>query len=352
MCKNEHMETIIAYFDVFRKEFPRATIAHSVSVLFVILLVGVLIQSPSSPTHTVIPVRGDARLLTSPLLQEGILENENTLFLNAFPESLYPLYESGVIPIYTSPLTNVTARANGIKKYTVRKGDTLPVLAEKFGITKETISSANNNRTAFKRGEEIIILPVSGILYSVGAQDTLQSLANQYHIESDDIISANQNYQEVLLSHKGTLILPLAVMQKNNEKPIVQKTLLAIPNYFILPAKGRNQNELHNENAVDIVNACGTSVVASHDGIVVPDEQLGDGASGWNNGYGTFILLEHENGTHTRYARLNNRVAHMGELVKQGAVIGKMGNTGSAHSVSDCFLHFEVIGAQNPFATR
>lgn len=74
--------------------------------------------------------------------------------------------------------------------------------------------------------------------------------------------------------------------------------------------------------------------------------------SGWNNGYGTFVLIEHANGTRTRYASLAKVTAAIGGFVKQGEQVGTMGDTGKSHGPTGCHLHFEVLGAKNPFAVR
>ena len=91
---------------------------------------------------------------------------------------------------------------------------------------------------------------------------------------------------------------------------------------------------------------------AAAEGIVVPDEKLGDGTEGWNDGYGIFVLLEHPNGTRTRYAHLGKVLVKAGEELRSGAIIGVMGNTGNTHGPTGCHLHFEVLGAKNPFAIR
>jgi murein DD-endopeptidase MepM/ murein hydrolase activator NlpD len=124
-----------------------------------------------------------------------------------------------------------------------------------------------------------------------------------------------------------------------------------LPNYnrdFIMPASGYNWGVLHNYNAVDISNSCGTPVVAAADGLVVPDENIPDVPGGWNDGYGNFVLIQHSFGNNvtTRYAHLESVSVQIGDYVKQGQVIGLMGETGDA---TGCHLHFEVIGAKNPF---
>ncbi len=115
--------------------------------------------------------------------------------------------------------------------------------------------------------------------------------------------------------------------------------------YFIQPAAGLNYGILHPHNAVDIANVCGTPVVAAADGIVVAADQ-----GGWNGGYGSYVTLEHPNGTRTKYAHLEKVLVSTGDQVQQGGQIATIGDTGFVHGPSGCHLHFEVYGAANPFA--
>lgn len=120
--------------------------------------------------------------------------------------------------------------------------------------------------------------------------------------------------------------------------------------YFVSPAQGFNFGKIHNNNAVDIANSCGTIVVASADGLVIPDKNYPDGKNGWNGGYGGFVLLDHPSGVKTRYAHLEKVLVDAGDFVRQGQKLGLMGSTGNVHGVTGCHLHFEVLGAKNPFA--
>ncbi|MBI4094441.1 MAG: peptidoglycan DD-metalloendopeptidase family protein, partial [Candidatus Liptonbacteria bacterium] len=40
----------------------------------------------------------------------------------------------------------------------------------------------------------------------------------------------------------------------------------------------------------------------------------------------------------------------LGDYVEKEQNVGVMGNTGNVHGPTGCHLHFEVHGAQNPFA--
>jgi murein DD-endopeptidase MepM/ murein hydrolase activator NlpD len=119
--------------------------------------------------------------------------------------------------------------------------------------------------------------------------------------------------------------------------------------YFVQPASGKNWGVLHTHNAVDIANSCGTPVVAAAAGTIVSDSNLGSGASGWNGGFGKFLLIKHPNGTKTRYAHLSKIYVTVGEEVEQGEEIAEIGNTGHVDGVTGCHVHFEVIGGANPF---
>ncbi len=97
--------------------------------------------------------------------------------------------------------------------YTVRADDTLQNVAEKFGITPETI--LYNNKVpgkALKPGEQITILPLSGIEYSVKPGDTLQNLASRYSVSPDSIRNyPGNNLVSDKLELNSTLYLPDAV---------------------------------------------------------------------------------------------------------------------------------------------
>lgn len=118
--------------------------------------------------------------------------------------------------------------------------------------------------------------------------------------------------------------------------------------YFILPASGLNWGRLHFDNAVDIADLCGRPVKAAAEGLVI--EEFSN--SRWNNGYGNYVLIEHPNGTKTRYAHTLKNSVRLGDYVSQGQLIALIGNTGNAKGATGCHLHFEVLGAPNPFVIK
>ena len=252
-----------------------------------------------------------------------------------------------------SPLNNPAPDQDGLKSYKIRKGDTLQSVADQFNISLDTVKWANPGlKSQLRVGQEIAILPVSGILYNVQSGDTLESVADLYEINADLIKQYNADYQKTFSDGNGAIILPFAKPLANDKSVPKANALPDLKNYFSLPAVGWNWGVLDEDNAVDIANQCGTPVTAAAEGLVVPDEVYGDGTSGWNGGYGLFVLIDHSNGTRTRYASLQKTLVKTGDLVAQGQTIGLMGDTGSVNGPTGCRLHFQVIGAKNPFATK
>jgi murein DD-endopeptidase MepM/ murein hydrolase activator NlpD len=120
--------------------------------------------------------------------------------------------------------------------------------------------------------------------------------------------------------------------------------LPAVSGYFGNPLNGAGKlsQGLHGHNAVDIAAPPGTPIYAAASGTVTTVKSDG----GWNSGYGNYVVISHPNGTSTLYAHMSS-VATSGGAVSKGSVIGYVGRTGEA---TGNHLHFEVHGAQNPFA--
>ena len=217
-------------------------------------------------------------------------------------------------------------------------GDTLSSIAARFTITVSAILSANEgvNIRTLRAGQELLVLPVAGVLHTRHASESLAAIAELYDIPLEDIEKWNPD------PRAAKIIVPGAVLERSMADFRAQD-LPRLEGYFIMPTTGLNWGQLHEENAVDIANACGTPVFAAADGLV------GDVRVGYDSGYGTNIIIEHPNGIATRYAHLLKTKISAGEYVLQGDEIGAIGATGLVHGVTGCHLHFEVHGARNPF---
>lgn len=132
----------------------------------------------------------------------------------------------------------------------------------------------------------------------------------------------------------------------------------SLDGYFVFPTSGFNRSRLHPYNAVDISRGddClyeNIPVFAAASGIVTATYPTQSTAKWANSGYGSNLAILHPNGVTTRYAHLKNILASSGQYVNQGSIVAFMGGyprTAGAGNSTGCHLHFEVHGAQNPFA--
>jgi murein DD-endopeptidase MepM/ murein hydrolase activator NlpD len=92
----------------------------------------------------------------------------------------------------------------------------------------------------------------------------------------------------------------------------------------------KKKNSLH--TGVDIGNApTGTNIYATKSGQVIK--------AGWNTAYGNMIIIDHGNGISTLYGHASKLLVSVGQTIKQGEVIAKVGSTGYS---TGPHLHFEI----------
>ncbi len=261
----------------------------------------------------------------------------------------FALVENSYLAGFSNPLGDNLER-DGLMSYTVKSGDTVSKIAAEFGISADTVRWSNPNlkTSGLVAGRSIVILPVSGVLHTTKDGETLESIAGAYSVSAEKIREYNGDWLRLVSEPGSALIVPDGRLPKTGGGSVSK--LPNLTGYFTMPTTGWNWGKLHNKNAVDIANACGTPIYAAAEGLVVSDEQYGEGDDGYNGGYGLFVLIEHPNGTKTRYAHNLQNLVSAGDYVLKGDKIAQIGNTGNTHGVTGCHLHFEVIGARNPFA--
>ncbi len=230
-----------------------------------------------------------------------------------------------------------------ISVYTVREGDTLSHIARMYGVTANTILWANDlpRASAIQPGQTLVILPVAGVQHVVKKGDTIANLAKRYKAEEADILSYNQLDTSSSLTLGETLIIPGGTITVSpTTKPASGAGTGG--RWLAHPAPGTVKTQgIHGYNAVDFAAAVGTAIRAAASGEVIVAK-----SSGWNGGYGQYVVIKHKNGVQTLYAHLSRVDVSLGTTVAQGEVIGAMGNTGRS---TGPHLHFEVRGGSNPF---
>ena len=98
---------------------------------------------------------------------------------------------------------------------------------------------------------------------------------------------------------------------------------------YISSYYGMRNGKMH--TGVDFAASAGTHIYAWKSGIVT--------FVGWSGGYGNFIIVDHGDGTVSRYAHCSGYAVSQGQTVTKGQTIGYVGTTGNS---TGNHLHFEI----------
>lgn len=241
-------------------------------------------------------------------------------------------------------------RNSKISVYTVKTGDTLSQIADMFNVSVNTIRWANDFDGAIQPGQELVILPISGLKHTVKSGGTIADIAKIYHADVREIALFNGISEDKYLEAGEVVIVPYA--EKETPKTTSSSKLAKSSgsssssssgnSWLIRPIdSGYKSQGIHGYNAVDLASKTGVPVHAAASGKVIISK-----TSGWNGGYGLYVVIEHSNGVQTLYGHLSSVNVNSGQWVNQGETIGALGNTGRS---TGPHLHFEVRGAKNPF---
>lgn len=237
-----------------------------------------------------------------------------------------------------------------ISIYVVRSGDTLGGIAKMFGVSPNTVLWANDlpRASVLKVGQTLTILPVTGVKYTVKKGDTVASIAKRYGGDADEIASFNGLEEGALAAGAEIIIpdgevpVPTPAARTRALSYIAPGTLSQI-GYYLRPIAGGSRSQgIHGYNGVDLAAPSGTPIFASAEGDVIVAK-----ATGWNGGYGQYIVIQHPNGSQTLYSHASSVIVSAGQHVQQGQVVGYVGRTGKA---TGSHVHFEIRnGIRNPF---
>lgn len=235
-----------------------------------------------------------------------------------------------------------------ISIYVVKEGDTLSGIADMFDVSVNTIKWSNNisPKGTIRVGQTLTILPITGIKYTVKKGDTLASIAKAHHGDVTEIANYNNIEgglvvgNEILIPN-GEITAPPAPKVKTVASQGASSASYA--GYYMRPISGGTRTQgIHGYNGVDLASTVGTPIMAAAAGDVIIAKQ-----GGWNGGYGSYVVIRHDNGTQTLYAHALSVSVGVGERVSQGQVIGAVGNSGRS---TGAHVHFEIRGGpRNPF---
>lgn len=298
-------------------------------------------EDASTAATVSLPLLGSQSIRHSEADEEDVAFEEPTLAVtqnNALIGARNPL---GTLP---------SENKDHISVYVVKSGETPGGIAARHGITLNTLLWANGikNPNSIKIGDELVILPVSGVQYIVKKGDTIEGIAKKFKADASDILNFNGLAISDPIEIGATIIIPdgeLDIPAPASKSGGTSARFASLPSYvgyYIRPIQGgRRSRGIHGYNGIDLANACGLPAYASAEGTVILVR-----TSGWNGGYGKYLVITHPNGTQTLYAHMSDIFVAVGARVARGQQIANIGSTGNS---TGCHVHFEIRGARNPF---
>ena len=232
--------------------------------------------------------------------------------------------------------------------YTVQKGDTISTIAQKFGISENTIKWENAlTGDSLSVGDTLDILPVSGIAYKVQSGDTVYSIAKKYATDAQKIVDFPfndfANPETFSLVTGQILVVPDGV--KPSEQPYYKpqvylaqgpSTTTFSSGGYTWPVHGIvSQFASWYHMALDIAAPYGSPIVAAKSGVV---SSISVGS--WDYGYGNDVIIDHGDGYKSLYSHMESVNVSPGQSVVGGStIIGWIGLTGRT---TGPHVHFEI----------
>ncbi len=263
--------------------------------------------------------------------------------------------------LYTpeAALELVSGTSDELSTYTVQANDTLWDIAKKHDTTVEHILAMNDSVTDnIKEGMQLKIKEAVPRLSVRSVQTVSMTEAVPYQVEKikdstmyegrtvvaqkgrdgsanvlAKVTKINGVQVEKVVLESETVTEPVVQIEKigTKERPATTGSGTFIkPSYGTLTSRyGRRWNRSH--KGIDIGGSHNSPIKAADGGKVT--------FAGWMDGYGNYIVIDHENGYQTAYGHCASLCVGAGDRVKKGDLIAKMGSTGRS---TGTHLHFEV----------
>ena len=283
--------------------------------------------------------------------------------------------ERGLYPVSSvESLQSINVKLDSVvegeQTYTIQQGDSPSLVADKVGIPTQTLINLNPEVTqSMLVGDVLVISHEQPFLQTKTVKTVTEEKEIAFKTETELDHNKASGYEKVVQEGKNGLEEIVSEVTYidgyETERTVISKTTLQEPvtakivvgsltsSQYNFSGSGTASTESNvggyiwpvnggyiscpiwgysGHTGTDIAAPAGTTIWASKGGTVA--------YAGWSNGYGYNVLINHGDGTKTRYAHCSSLAVYTGQQVSQGQVVGYVGQTGWA-SGNHC--HFEII---------
>lgn len=283
--------------------------------------------------------------------------------------------ERGLYPVSSvESLQSINVKLDSVvegeQTYTIQQGDSPSLVADKVGIPTQTLINLNPDVTqSMLVGDVLVISHEQPFLQTKTVKTVTEEKEIAFTTETELDHNKASGYEKVVQEGKNGLEEIVSEVTYidgyETERTVISKTTLQEPvtakivvgsltsSQYNFSGSGAASTESNvggyiwpvnggyitcpiwgysGHTGTDIAAPAGTTIWASKGGTVA--------YAGWSNGYGYNVLINHGDGTKTRYAHCSSLAVYTGQQVSQGQVVGYVGQTGWA-SGNHC--HFEII---------
>lgn len=219
------------------------------------------------------------------------------------------------------------SRTNLFSDYTFLNGDTLSSIAIKYNLSRNTLLHVNRiyDLKELQPGMKLKVPAVNGILHNIIPRDSLESISNKYNIPVKDIFRINGLKSETL-TEGSFIFIPNVNASEWGWKSNIDK-------FFVYPVNGQiiKRYGQYTNNITGITELYeGIDIKASDDNRIFASKSGYVSGIGYSPNYGNYIFVDHNGGMRTLYAHLKEIKVSNRDKVKQGHVIGIIGDSGYA----------------------
>ena len=225
------------------------------------------------------------------------------------------------------------------QNYSVRSGDTISGITQRFGLSNiSTLIAVNgiDNVRSLKAGQKLKIPNMDGLLYKVQKGDTISSVCSKYSVRMEDVLDVNDLSSEVLAEGMALFIPGAKMDTKSLRKAMGEMFIYPLSSGWRLTSKFGPRSDpitgvASRHTGIDMAAPKGTPIKASMSGTI--------SYAGYSSVFGNFVIITHIDGYQTLYGHMSQILAKKGSYVNQGSVIGLVGSTGYS---TGPHLHFTV----------